>query len=497
MPYESLADFLEELDACGQLARVETEVDSELEIAEITRRVAAAQGPAILFEHVQGRSTAVVTNLLGTEDRVRRALSIDSLDEIMTRTECLVQQHTPQNWFERLRTSADEAGAARFRPKLAKHGKCQQVVRLGRDVDLRQLAAIRQWSDESGASITAGRMISSAGGSEPPGVTLGPLVVLDQSRLAVADHGGSRFAQHWAAHRAAGEKMPVAIVLGGDPAAIVTASLDLPPDIETDHMTGLLRGQAVDRVPCRTHALAVPADADLVIEGFLDPHAETVETAVAGPGGSHLVVVPRAAVIQVAAVTHRTHSILPAIVDGGVRGEMAALAKVRERMLLAAMSTIAPALCDLRLPAYGGADRFAFVSIRKTAPHEARQVACALWGSAALGSSMILIVVDEGVDVYDTAAVLSEIGANVVPDRDVFMIDGPPCSWSENASDHGLARRLGIDATRKIRGERSQGGPRRLDRSQEIVQKVATRWAEYQIELGELAGAVKAASSAR
>lgn len=488
MPYDSLADFLEELDTCGQLARVETEVDGELEVAEITRRVAASGGPALLFERVQGRSMALVANLLGTEERVRRALSIDSLDEIMTRTESLVEKHTPRNWFERLRTNSDESGATRFRPKLVKAGPCQQVVRLGRDVDLQQLATVKQWPAESGNSITAGRVVSPALGDERQGAALCPLVVLDQNRLAMAEPAGSNLARNWSDHRAAGKKMPVAVVLGGDPAALVTTSLELPLDVETDHMTGLLRCQPLELVKCRTHALTVPAEAELVIEGFLDPDVETAHVELAGPGGRHLRVVPGAAVIQVTAVTHRTHSIFPAIIDCAVQGEMAALAKVRERMLLAAMRTVAPAIADLRLPAYGGADRFAFISIRKTVPHEARQVASALWGSAALRAAMIVVVVDEGVDVYDTTAVLAEVGANATPDRDVFTFDGPPCAWSELTAGDGLARHLGIDATRKIAGERAQSGPRRLSGSEEIAEKVTQRWSEYQIELADLAG---------
>ena len=274
MSHSSLADFLEELDDVGELARVSVEVDPELEIAEITRRVAAEGGPALLFERVAGRSLAVVTNLLGTEDRVCRALEIESLDEIAERTESLIEKNTPHNWFDRLKISADEAGANKFRAKSVKAGPCQQVVRLGRDVDLTTLPAIKQWPLETNPAITGALVISQHSGDETRSATLCPLQVLDANRLAVVDDGHSNLARHWSRALAAHEKLPVVDRCWG---VIRPASWPRTSSSTTGSISftcwACLRGKALDLVKCRTHSMEVPAEADMVLEGYLDPES--------------------------------------------------------------------------------------------------------------------------------------------------------------------------------------------------------------------------------
>jgi 4-hydroxy-3-polyprenylbenzoate decarboxylase len=482
MPYKSLADFLEELAHSGELARVSAEVDPHLEIAEITRRVAADGGPALLFDSVRGQSIAVVTNLLGTDARACRALDIESLDGIAERIESLVAEHTPQNWFDRLKMTADESGADRLRPRTLKSGVCQQVVHLGRDVNLATFPLVQAWPGETGPSITA-TLVTENRQTQTRGASTCPLVALDENRLAVVDDGHSVFARHWADHQAAGLRMPVAIVLGGDPAATIAASLDLPSSIDAYQACGLLRGKAVDVVKCRTHALEVPAEADLVFEGYLDPEVSPVTIAAAGAGATHFRTPRPAPVFHVAAITHRTRPIFPALVDSGSAGEAAVLVKARERMLRAALASVAPDVVDLHLPVLGGSHRFAFVSMRKRYPFHARQVAAALWGTEALKFTKFLILVDHGVQVHDLGVVLKHVGANVLPERDVFAFDGPV-----HGSDHAvgpalLARHLAIDATAKLAGEQPGGWPGALEAGEEIRQLVTARWAEYKLEL--------------
>jgi 4-hydroxy-3-polyprenylbenzoate decarboxylase len=483
MSYNSLADFLEELAAQGELARVSAEVDPALEIAEITRRVARACGPALLFDRVRGQSTAVVTNLLGTEGRACRALGLESLNDITQRTEALIHEHTPQNWFERLKMTGDEAGAHKFRAKTLKNGACQQVVRLGRDVDLDGLPLLTQWPGESGRAITAGRLITQDRGSEVRGVTICTLQALDANRLAILDDGHSAFARHWGHHLAGREKMLAAVVLGGDPAGMIAASIELPDEVDAYHMVGLLRGRGAELVQCRTHTLEVPTDADFVFEGYLDPDSVPAVVESAGVGGSHYRVARPAAVLQVTAITHRSHPIFPAWIDGGPGGETGVLFEARQRMLLPALRAAAPDVVDLHLPAYGGPHRFAFLSLRKRYPFHARQIASAVWGSAALKFTKFLVLVDAHVNVHDVPRVLAEMGANVAPERDVFFHDGPA-----HGSDHAngfapLGRHLAIDATAKIAGEQPGNWPAPLEAGEEIRQWVDGRWAEYQLDL--------------
>jgi len=481
MAYDSLADFLEQLAHGGELARIAAEVDPDLEIAEITRRVAADGGPALLFERVLGRSLAVVSNLLGTEPRACRALGIETLDEIAARTESLLAEHTPQNWFDRLKMAPEESGANKFRPRAVKTGACQQVVRLGRDVELAGFPLVKAWPAESGPSITAGLLATEDPEHRARGITLVPLMALDANRLAVVDEGHSVFARHWADHQAAGQRMPAAIVLGGDPAGLVAASLSLPASIDAYHLIGLLRGKAADVVKCRTHALEVPAAADLVLEGYLDPQTPCVTVEVGAAGATHYRMPRESSVFHVAAITHRSRPIFPVIVDTQVAGDAGVLAKARERLLLATLGPIAPDVVDLHLPAFGGSQRFAFVSIRKRFAFHSRQVAAALWGTEALAQTKFIVIVDQGVNVHDERRVLDQIGANVAPERDVFSFDGPAHTGDHANTLAPLARHLAIDATAKG-GEQSGKWPAALDGGQTVRELVTARWPEYKLE---------------
>jgi 4-hydroxy-3-polyprenylbenzoate decarboxylase len=467
MSASPLADFLEQLAGCGQLARVGVEVDPAAEIGEITRRVAGDGGPAVLFERVRGSSAAVVTNLLGSEARVCCALDLGSLDEIPTRIESLISRSTPQNWFERLKAGSDDSGANKFRPKGVKTGPCQQVVRLGRDVDLGALPLVGQGGTANQA-LVGGSLLSVARGGELRAIAPSTMVAIDPNRLAIVAIERGPFERRWAEYRQAGERMPVAVVLGGDPAATIAAQLELPGDVDFYHLVGLLRGRPVELVACRTHALAVPADAELVLEGYLDPESPTVEV------GS----VPARPVVHVTAITQRTHPVLPLALHTGRQGEAAALAKARERVLLPALRGIAPGVVDWHLPVFGGVERFAVVSLAKTYPHEARRAASALWGSTMLGSATMLVVVDAAVDVRNIEAVLGQVAAHFDAARDSFTYDGPARSESANGRQ-GLVRHVGLDATTKIAGEGSPGRSEDSAVDPAIIEQVTTRWAEY------------------
>ncbi len=466
--------------AAGSL-RASRPRSTRLEIAEITRRIAATSGPALLFERVRGQSVAVATSVLGTEARVCRALDVESLDGIIPRIESLVREHTPQNWFERLKTSDDAAGVNKFRPKPVKVGPCQQVVRLGRDVDLGAFPLVKQWPGESGPALTGGLLVSQAPGAEYRCVTACPLVALDHQRLALVDVRGGAATHHWTAFRQAEQRMAVAVVLGGDPAGSIAASLELPPGIDSDHLTGLLRGRAVEVVKCRTHGLEVPAEAELVVEGYLDPETPDVRVCLGGTLGRQHHFEQSAPVLHVTAITHRTHPILLTPIDTGEHGDAAALLKVRERVLLPALRTLAPGIVDLHLPALGGLHHFAFVSIHKSYPFHARQVASALWGSQSLRLIKFLVLVDAEVNVRQVREVLAEIGANAAPDRDMFSYDGPIAEM-ESGSSARLARHVGIDATTKITGEQIGPATERLGGDAEIEELVDRRWSEYGLE---------------
>ncbi len=488
MAYNGLSDFLEELAGSGELVRIDADVDPHWEISEITRRVASEGGPALLFERVRGQSMAVLTNLLGTRRRACRLLGIESLDGIVSRIEAVAAAHTPQNWFDRLKMPGVESSTDKFRPRTIKIGGCQQVVHLGRDVNLSTFPLIQSWPDESGASITAGLILTRGAQSFTCGATHCPLVALDENRLALVDDGESAFACHWEEYLSTGERMPAAVVLGGDPAATIAANLALPATLEVLHLVGLLRGKPLDLVKCRTHDLPVPAEAELVFEGYLDPGTPPETIRLAGAGGSHYRISSSALVLHVSAVTHRNRPVFPALVDAGSVGERGVLAKARERTLLAALQAVAPDVTDLSLPLLGGVHRFAFVAFRKHSPFQARQVAAAVWGSQSLKHAKFLVLVDEGVDVHQPEQVWAQVGANVAPERDVVAFDGPADQSDFAGTMLPLARNLALDATTKLTSEHAGTWPAALRADQEIERQVTARWAEFKFELGARLG---------
>ncbi|MHB9050227.1 MAG: UbiD family decarboxylase domain-containing protein, partial [Pirellulales bacterium] len=313
MAYRSLAEFLEELDAAGELARVGAEVDSALEIAEITDRVSRAGGPALLFQQVRGHAMPVVTNLLGTEARLCRALGIASLEELTDRVAAIV--HPPaasEGWFASLRPAPDYAALAKLPPKTVKAGPCQQVVRLASDVDLDELPALKCRPLEAGHSLPRARLFSRSAETGARHVGAYDLAPLDKNRLAVLWHAPQAGPGLLAEYARKRERMPAAVVLGGDPAYDLATAAPLPPEVDPLLFAGLLRGKSIDLVRCRACEVEVPADAELVIEGYLDPAEPPVEVgpwaAVTGFYGPPC----PAPVLHVTAMTHRANPVFPA-----------------------------------------------------------------------------------------------------------------------------------------------------------------------------------------
>jgi 4-hydroxy-3-polyprenylbenzoate decarboxylase len=498
----SLSDFLETLAGERDLVRIGSEVDPGEELAEIVRRAAENGAPALLFDRVRGSKLPRVANLLATPARACRALGIGHLDELALRTESLLRQSTAQGWLDRLR-SAPDTSAERLRAKTVRSGAVQQIVRLPRDIDLTALALVRSWPDETGPSISGALLVAtdSAGIRRLSPARLVPIVdparqgdgprEVENARaagpqLAIVDDGAGEWTRLWQAARAAGERLPVAAILGGDPAWHIAAATSLAATLsggglDAYEWLAAVCGAALEVVRCRTQPLEVPAEADIVIEGYLDPAAATVPITLAAAAGPYYRAPYSAPVLQVEAITERSGCLLPVVVAGTELGESAVLRKASERLMLPLVKAAIAELVDYSLPGSGGDDRFAFVSVRKTIPLGARRAASALWGVAALAAVKFVVVVDPEVDVHDPAEVWRRVGANVDPGRDVFMRDGPAAPADHAFEVPAVGRQMGIDATRKLPGERPIASPAALAATREVAELVERRWQEYGI----------------
>jgi 4-hydroxy-3-polyprenylbenzoate decarboxylase len=481
MPYRCLADFLEELGRAGELTRVEVEVDPVLEVAEITAQAARSRGPALLFTAVKGHDLPVLTNLLGTESRICRALGVGSLDEVAGRVARLLDTNAPEGWIERLRGGSHSALAS-CAPRRVKSAACQQIVRLGSDINLGELPMLtvaanaekmgtgassvadspksaRRGSEpvpiffEAGRAITAAAVLSAEPDSHRPVTGRFDLQPIDRTRLAVCWAAHDEHARLAAEYRSREQKMPLAVVIGGDPAFVLAAAAPLPPGGDVCAVAGLLREKPLDVAACRSVDLEVPADAEIVIEGFVDPAQPPVSAGpLCTPLGhySHARPVP---VMQVTAVTHRANPIYTVMAPGRPPHEACTVDRAMQRAFLPLVRLAMPELVDYDLPEFGAARHWAAVSIRKTCPGQGRRAAHAAWLVRPTMFAKVLIVVDEDVDVHDQSAVLAAVAANMNPGRDVLMDAGPPDPLDPATPAGALGQRMALDATRKLAEE--------------------------------------------
>jgi len=472
-----LADFLEQLDEAGQLARISLEVDPVLEISEITTRTARAGGPALLFENVRGHQLPVVTNLLASRERIGLALGIERFDELADRVRLAIWP-PEESWVDRLKLASHSPSLSNLRPRVVKTGACQQVVRLGRDIDLGELPLLHAWPRDAGPTIASGRLFCRS--PETGRCHAGDyfLQALDATRLAVHWHRLQAGPSTLADYAARGQRMPIAVVLGGDPLYAFLPGAALPDQVDSFLWGGILRGRPLELVKCRTHELEVPADAEIVLEGYVDP-AEALVTVgpFGGPDGfeSH----PQAGpVLHLTAITHRSNPLYVASVPGRPPHEHAWIRHAVERASLPIVQSMIPELVDYALPLFTGPNSLAFVSIRKRYPQHARKVAAALWGLDYLMLSRTIILVDEHVDVHDAQRVLFEVGAHVDPSQDLLLHAGPTDNWDHSAAIPLQGQHLAIDATAKW-PEESARPAAELEMSPNVRDLVSGRWTSY------------------
>jgi 4-hydroxy-3-polyprenylbenzoate decarboxylase len=460
MSSPALAEFMDVLAREGELLRIRAEVDAELELAAIVERTVNKAGPALLFERVKGQSLPVVANLLGSERRTCLALGIGSLAEFSTRFEQLAEADNRPGWWERLKSRGAETASPldRFTPRTIKAGVCQQIVKLGRDVDLLRLPALRSWPQEVARCITAGQVLAIDPESARTSLSNSTLVILDRARLGIPWHPFSPLWRMADLAKLRGEKLPVAIVLGGSLAISIFSRLPFEADTNLLSLAGLWNGTALNVVRCRTQPLDVPAEAEMIIEGYLDPSAETIELPTfVTSSGTYAENFP-GQVIEVTALTHRSSATWPAVVYQSPECELQSLGRLAERLLLPALQAVASEIVDLSLPNYGSSNAFVFVSLRQPFPGAARRVANVVWGHAALMLAKTIVLVDESVNVHQSAEVSQQVAAHADPQRDTFIQQGPcdPFDFAQASSQPGVSfatgSKLGIDATSKLTG---------------------------------------------
>jgi 4-hydroxy-3-polyprenylbenzoate decarboxylase len=476
-PPGDLRAWIALLEREGELVRVGAEVDPHLEVTEIVDRTVKAGGPALLFERPKGSEHALLANQFGTERRMCLAFGVERLDDVAAKLSTVLEMQPPEGLADKLRGLRQLKSIADSRPRTVRSGECQEVVLRGEEVDLGRLPVQTCWPGDAAPFITLPAVITRdprTGGRN-----------VGMYRLQVV--GPRETAMHWQLHKDGRAdylfsegRMEVAVALGLDPVTAYSASAPLPKHIDELMFAGFLRGEAVEVVRGVTVELEVPANAEIVLEGYVEK-GELVDE---GPFGDHTgyyTPTEPFPLFHVTAMTMRRGAIYPSIVVGKPPAEDAWLGKATERIFLPAIRTSVPEIVDYDLPVAGAFHNCAIVSIRKAFPGHARKVMHAVWGLGLLSLTKAVVVVDAHVDVHDYEQVFFYVCANVDPARDVVLADGPVDHLDHSSTRQFIGGKLGIDATAKGPAEGAREWPPEIEMSDEVRALVTSRWAEYGI----------------
>jgi len=451
MPYYSLTDFVQVLERDGELKRVTYPVRAELEITEIADRVMKSGGPALLFENVVGKQIPVLINAFGSAKRMALALGVADIEQIAREIQKLIQTKPPKSLKDKLNLLGELVRLAGIPPKLVKEGACQEVVH--REPDLGILPVLTCWPGDAGPFITLPMVFSKDPLSGTRNVGLYRMQIFDQRSTGMHWHLHKVGARHFQRQKEQTGRLELAVSLGGDPAMIYAATAPLPDQIDEILFCGFLRKKGVELVKGVTVDVEVPANSDIVIEGYVDP-AEPLRRE--GPFGDHTGFYSLAddyPVFHITCITHRKNPIYPTTIVGRPPMEDAYLGKATERLFLPLVRITLPEIVDMNLPVHGVFHNLAIISIKKEYPAQARKVMHALWGLGQMMFTKTLIIVDHDVNIHDLSEVTWVVGNNIDPKRDTVFVDGPVDVLDHAAPALGFGSKMGIDATRKWRSE--------------------------------------------
>ena len=475
MAFDNLRDFISAIEARGELYRVKEKVSPILEITEWADRTVKKRGPALFFESVDGSTMPVVTNLFGTLERTALALGVTDLDAIGREIRALLHQRPPETIIEKLKMVPLLMKIAGFPPKKVSSAPCQDVVLTGDRVDLGIIPALKCWPEDGGRYLTLTNVFT-RDPSGLPNCGMYRIQIFERNTAAMHWHMHHDGARHFREFEKINQRMPVAVAIGGDPAVVYSATAPMPPGIDEMFLAGFLRKKAVEMVPCVSQPdLHVPAEAEIIVEGYLQPGERRRE----GPFGDHTGFYSLAddyPVFHVTAITHRKNPIYQTIVVGMPPMEDTYLGKATERIFLPFLQLTLPEIVDYNLPEFGVFHNCAFFSIKKTYPQHARKLMHAIWGLGQIMFTKMIIVVDENVNVQNQDEVLFHVGANCDFSRDVEIVKGPTDILDHASSYYGWTGKIGIDATKKWKDEGfDREWPNYIVMDAEIKKKVGER----------------------
>lgn len=484
MAYKDLREWIAALERAGELKRIRAEANPILEVTEIADRVSKLRspkpgGPALLFENLTGHpGSKLLINQFGSERRMQMALEVDSLDEIANRIRELLNMKSPEGFLEKLKMLPMLADMGKFFPKTVPTGPCKEVVKKDK-FSLLDFPVLKCWPQDGGRFITLPCVITRDPRTGKRNVGMYRMQIYDerttgmhwQRQKVAAEHyrerlrmgaqqssGGSSGSVDIMARSSGGSmlaegdrpsgKMEVAVAIGTDPALTFSAIVPAPPDVEEFIVAGFLRQQPVELVKCETVDLEVPANAEIVLEGYV----QLDELRPEGPFGDHTgfyTLEDDYPVFHVTCITNRKDPIYATTIVGKPPMEDGWMGKAIERIFLPLMKLTLPEIVDVNLPVEGVFHNLMIVSIRKSYPGQARKVMHGIWSLGQAMFTKCIVVVDEDVNVHDIGEVTLKALNNIDPERDIQFTLGPIDSLDHASRLPNYGSKMGIDATRK------------------------------------------------
>ena len=487
MSLDNISQFLSAIDRAGELARIAEPVKAKLELAEIADRVMkqAGGGKALYFENVildngERSKYPVVINLFGSMRRISLALGVDDLDDIGERITEMLDLKVPEGLVGKLAMLPRLLEIGKFPPRV-RSGKppCQEVVLQGDDIDLSKLPIITCWPEDGGPYITLPMVISKDPKRGIRNVGMYRVQVLGPRSLAMHWQRHKVGAAHWREMAEKGERMSVVIAIGADPASVYSASAPLPPTIDEFLFAGFLRKSPVSLAKAVTCDLEVPAEADFVIEGYIDPSEPLV---VEGPFGDHTGFYSEADLypqVHVTAVTMRRNPVYATTIVGRPPMEDYYLGHATERIFLPLLKLTVPEIVDYHMPAEGIFHNLVFVSIDKQYPGQAYKVMNALWGQGLMSLAKVLVILDKEVNVCNVQEAWWVALNHIDPERDVRFSMGPIDVLDHSSRAFTYGSKMGIDATRKWPEEGfTRNWPKVIEMDAETKRRVDEMWSK-------------------
>jgi 4-hydroxy-3-polyprenylbenzoate decarboxylase len=503
MAFDSFRDFVNALDKAGELKRISQPVATELEITEIADREMKLPGggKALLFEKptVNGVVSPfpVAINTLGSHKRMAMSMGAESVDEVANELGALMKAKPPTSFKEAIKLLSLALDLRHAKPKTVKSGSCKDVIHLvessklkveswPKAPDVNQLATfnlqhatllnipiLRCWPLDGGRFITLPCVVTRDPDTGERNVGMYRIQIYDDKTTGMHWQLQKVAARHGRRYYERGERMPVAIFIGGDPMFPFAATAPMPDGLDEFLLAGYLRKKSVEMIKCETNDLEVPANADFVIEGYIDPTEPLRDE---GPFGDHTgyYTLPEPyPVFHVTAITHRKDAVYPATIVGIPPMEDYYIGGASVKLFLPIFKMNFPEIVDIALPAEGVFHNLVFVSIKKTYPMQAYKIMHGLWGMGQMMFTKYIVVVDAGVNVHNTSEVLFHLTANTDPQRDSIFTKGPSDVLDHATSEIAIGSKMGFDATKKIPGEGfKRAWPPLIKMSDEVRRKI-------------------------